>query len=70
MHRSPKGEGNRRRRDLTYEVDMNNTERDAAIDDLIRRVEALEAAAKEPANEPAEGTDVRNEENSQPGEQG
>lgn len=51
-------------------LSMNNFERDAAIDDLIRRVEALEAAAKEPANEPAEGTDVRNEENSQPGEQG
>ena len=41
---------------------MNNFERDAAIDDLIRRVEALEAAAKEPANEPAEETDVRNTE--------
>lgn len=51
---------------------MNNTERDAAIDDLIRRVEALEAAANQAGTAPVpattEGTDVRNEENSEPGQ--
>lgn len=58
---------------------MNNQERDAAIDDLIRRVEALEGHVHgadelheftDPPILPAEEPDVRNEENSQPGQQG
>lgn len=50
---------------------MNNTERDAAIDDLIRRVEALEGHIHgadelleftDPPILPTEGSDVRDEE--------
>lgn len=47
---------------------MNNTERDAAIDDLLRRVTALEGKDQQEA--PTEETDVRNEEGSESGQQG
>ena len=46
---------------------MNNAERDAAIDDLIRRVEALEANCQSASYE--EEQHVRNED-SESGEQG
>ena len=38
---------------------MNNTERDAAIDDLLRRVEVLESATREPSvSDPTPSTET------------